>query len=208
MTKPLPRFTFDKRKVKKELAAFDKLLGDETKELEEKVDILPFFKRHLHLSALVGCCRHSLIALPDLMKHEYGVVGAHVCDLVVGQETTNAFCVVEFEDAKKSSVFKAQRGDRVPEWSPRLGKGFDQILDWLCALDGIRHSDLFRHAFGTSLASFCGLLVIGRRGRLTTPLRERLLWRSQKVHVDGGPVTILTYDDLRDLLALHVEMLT
>ncbi len=207
MTKPLPRFAFDKRKAKADLAAFTRLLGEgETKPLEEAADILPFFKAHPHLAALIGRCCHPLITPPDLMKAEYGVVGAHVCDLVVGNEASSAFCVVEFEDAKPTSVFKKQRGDRVPEWSPRLGHGFDQILDWFCALESIRHSELFRTVFGSSMATFRAFLIVGRRGGLDGPARARLLYRSRKVQIDGCPVSVITYDELREQLALEVEM--
>jgi hypothetical protein len=208
MTKPLARFEFDKWKVKRELAAFGKLLGGRDERtggagrhpafLQEEPS--PRRPRRLLLSSVD--CRARLV--------EAGIrrCRAHVCDLVVGQETTEAFSVVEFEDAKKGSVFKAQRGDRVPEWSPRLSRGFDQIVDWLCALDSIRHSDLFRAAFGSSLATFRGYLVIGRRGWLSAPLQQRLRWRSQKVTVDGSPVSILTYDELRGLLAFRASVLS
>jgi len=36
-------------------------------------------------------------------------------------------------------------------------------------------------------------------------MRERLAWRSQKVHVDGSPVMIATYDELRDMLATRIR---
>jgi hypothetical protein len=209
MSKPLPHFDFDLRQARTELTAFDALLGEgETKELEEASDILPFFKSHPHLAALIGCCSDPGIGSPDLMKPEYGVVGTHVCDLVVGQEAASAFSAVEFEDAKATSVFKKQRGGRVPDWSPRLGRGFDQIVDWFCALDSIRHSELFRTVFGSSLATFSGLLVIGRRGHLSDAARARLRWRSQKVQVAGCPVAIITYDELRDRLATRTRLAT
>lgn len=115
--------------------------------------------------------------------------------------------MIEFEDAHETSIFSRKRGDRLPEWSPRLGHGFDQIVDWFCALDSVRQSDLFRTIFGSSQATFRALLVIGRRGHLDALAQARLRYRSQQVQVAGSPVTILTYDDLRDRLASRLRMI-
>ena len=49
---PLNSFNFDVTTCISELNEFEKLLGQE--ELREREDILPFFRKNLHLSAFVA----------------------------------------------------------------------------------------------------------------------------------------------------------
>ena len=65
-----------------ELQCFEALLASKP-ELKEREDILPFFKKNLNLTALLGTYIHD-IANPDRLASEYDLFGDFVCDLVVG----------------------------------------------------------------------------------------------------------------------------
>ncbi len=111
------------------------------------------------------------------------------------------FCFIEFEDAEAGSIFRpGSKG--APDWSPRLEHGFSQIVDWFYVLADQSQTRHFRDLFGTDLADYCGVLVIGRDGFLTDAMRARLRWRSQNTLVAGKPISIITFDQLlRELRA-------
>jgi hypothetical protein len=197
-------FTLDRAAVRDELAAFERLLGPDTNELSERADILPFFKRNLNLASLLGFAKSHLVS-PDVLKTEFPLVGDHACDLAVGERRNGKglFCFVEFEDAEAGSVFRpGAKG--TPDWSPRLEHGFSQIIDWFYTLADQSQTKLFRDFFGTDLADYAGLLVIGRDGFLTEPMRARLRWRSQNTLIAGKPISIITFDQL--LLELRTSV--
>lgn len=193
-------FTLDRAALDKELDSFRRLLGPPQRELSERKKILPFFKSRLNLASLLGFYNSHLVA-PDVIKPELEIFGDHSCDLAVGERQGGKceFCFVEFEDARRNSIF--QRGGKgTPDWANRLEHGFSQIVDWFHTLSGQTQTPQFREFFGTDLANYCGLLVIGRDAFLTDPERDRLRWRSQHVFVAGKPVSIITFDQLlRDL---------
>ena len=198
-------FTLDRVAVRKELTAFERLLGPDTNDLSERNDILPFFKQNSNLASLLGFAKSQLIT-PDVLRTEFSLVGDHTCDLVVGEKRDNKglFCFVEFEDAESGSVFR--RGAKgTPDWSPRLERGFGQIVDWFYALADQSHTKLFREFFDTDLADYCGVLVIGRDGFLTESMHTRLRWRSQNTLVGGKPVSIITFDQLLRELSASVD---
>ncbi|MCI0700499.1 MAG: DUF4263 domain-containing protein [Planctomycetia bacterium] len=199
-------FTLDRVALRDELSAFEKLLGPDTKELSERNDILPFFKRNLNLASLIGFAK-SHLTFPDVIKTEFPLVGDHACDLAVGekQDGKGLFCFVEFEDAEAGSIFR-QVAKGTPDWSPRLEHGFSQIVDWFYILADQSQTKLFRDFFGTDLADYCGLLVIGRDGFLAESTHARLRWRSQNTLVGGKPVSIITFDQLLRNLRARVEL--
>lgn len=193
-------FVLDRTALKSELEAFRLLLTPDDKELSEQKDILPFFKAHRNLASLIGFAK-SHLSLPNVIKSEFSFVGDHACDLAVGEQREEAgqFCFIEFEDGRKTSVYRhGTKG--TPDWATRLEHGFSQIVDWFCVLADQSQTKSFREFFGTDLADYCGLLVIGRDRFLSDAERARLRWRSQNTLVGGKPVSIITFDQLfRDL---------
>ena len=111
---------------------------------------------------------------------------------------------VEFEDARPNSIFKKSKP--TPEWSPRFEHGFSQIVDWFYTLSDISQTKLFRDFFGTDLADYCGLLVIGRDAFLTDAMQARLRWRSQNTLIGGRPISIITFDQLLRNFRGRVEL--
>ena len=76
--------------------------------LEEKKDILRFFKCHPHLSAFIGRFSVNTVDYKNIrVCHEFNLFGDHVADLAVGNATANEYCFIEFENATMTSIFKA-----------------------------------------------------------------------------------------------------
>jgi hypothetical protein len=202
--KRMEPFTTDRTALRAELAAFEKLLSPPTRELSERDDILPFMKANRNLAALIAM-KYSQLSVPNLFKSEREIFGDFACDLALGDHDNGQFCFIEFEDATADSVFR--QGTRgIPDWSPRLEHGLSQIVDWFYLLDDHRHTQQFRTFFTTDLAHYTGLLVIGRDGFLTDPLRHRLRWRSQHTALNGKAVQIVTFDALLQTLRVNVDL--
>ncbi|HEY1191288.1 MAG TPA: Shedu anti-phage system protein SduA domain-containing protein [Gemmata sp.] len=198
-------FVLNRAALRDELNAFRLLLTPEDKELSEQKDILPFFKSNRNLASLIGFAK-SHLSTPDVIKSEFPFVGDHACDLAIGERREGAgqFCFIEFEDGREASIFRhTVKG--TPDWAPRLEHGFSQIVDWFHVLADQSQTPLFREFFGTGLADYCGLLVIGRDRFLSDAERSRLRWRSQNMLVSGKPVSIITFDQLFQDLAGRVD---
>lgn len=192
-------FQLDRSRLQTELAAFERLLGSPDKELSERNDILPFLKTNLNLASLIGHY-NPLILQPNVLKAELEIFGDYTCDLVVGDKETGQFCFVEFENATSDSLFKQIGTKGTPDWSPRLERGFSQIIDWFYLLADNQKTQQFRSFFSTDLAHYCGLLVLGRDGFLTDDLQHRRRWRSQNTLVAGRHIYIQTFDELLRVL--------
>jgi len=76
--KPLDSFNFDVRKCIAELDELEKLLKQA--ELREFQDILPFFKKNLHLSAFIASYVAEILRF-DTIKHEFTFFGDFRVDL-------------------------------------------------------------------------------------------------------------------------------
>jgi hypothetical protein len=89
--------------LSRELDELAKFLADNTA-LKERAQVIPFFKRRRQLSAAIGYF-HSEIARPDRVAPELSLFGDFTCDMAIGDSTTSAFLLVEFEDAETNSIF-------------------------------------------------------------------------------------------------------
>ena len=103
--RPTP-FQLDAQQLVAEVDAFAAFLGNDTNELSERSEILPFFKKHQHLASLVGF-NHSRTFHANLIKSELGLFGDFACDLAVGSSDLNEFCFVEFENAAPDKIGRA-----------------------------------------------------------------------------------------------------
>ena len=201
--KSLAAVTFDPVACRAELQNLRSLLAA-SEPLGERRSLLPFFRRSVHLSALIGSYSPQ-IGRSDLVAHEYVLFGDFTCDLVVGDSRRQSYCLVEFEDATPGSIF-VQRGRETPVWSRRLEQGFSQLVDWFWKLDDARGSVDYQHRFGGGFPRIMGILVIGRDD-LPARERQRLQWRSEKVIVDSKQIICLTYDQLLADLTLQLDAL-
>jgi hypothetical protein len=198
MAKHLGPMTFDLKKFKRELSAFERLLTTKAK-LQERLDIQPFFERHQHLSAALGTYAPNVGPATEL-AFSFPFFGDYSADVVVGNKAAGEFCIVEFEDGNADSIFKRQPKRGNPEWSARFEHGFSQLVDWFFHLNDFRGTESFAKTFGYGHIRFVGLLVAGRRSGLDDAKRNRLRWRSERVLIDSHSITCTTFDDLAETL--------
>lgn len=202
--KSLDLFDFDLRECYSELEKFEVLLKQKN-ELREGKDIIPFFKKNLHLSAFIASYVPDIVKF-DRIKHEFTIFGDFRADLVIGDSEKNTYCFIEFEDATKDSVF-IRKKRITPDWSPRFEHGFSQIVDWFWKLDDFKNTGSFRDVFGSANIEYYGMLIIGRDSFLDHSDKTRLQWRLSKVVIDSRKIICLSFDqlarDIRHRLSLY-----
>lgn len=174
--------------------AFSALLASK-EELSERDDVLPFFNANRDLACFIGTDVPN-IAIPDLLAIEYDLFGDFTCDLAIGDSRTKTYLLVEFEDAKSSSIFTASKSKTTPEWAFRLEHGFSQIVDWFWKLSDMEKTAEYEYRFGTRVASFHGLLVVGRDQHLESREKARLHWRQDNTVVASKKISVITFDQL------------
>jgi hypothetical protein len=172
--------------------------------LTERKQVLPLFRKNLHLAAFVGSY-HPDIRLYDRIAFEYDLFGDFSCDLAVGDSVKRAYNFVEFEQADAQSLFRRQGRKSTREWSPRFDHGYSQIIDWFGKLRDTEKSDVFEARFGARSIDFMGTLVIGRDQFLEPGERQRLDYRRQHVVVDSRKIQCVTYDGLLADLTFRLE---
>ncbi len=191
------------KQVKDDLRAFKALLNDPNKpDLEERRDILPFFKARPHLCAFMGTYNPNIINYKEInLACEFDIFGDHVADLVIGDASNHAYCFIEFEDATETSIFK-KSPKRTPEWSTRFEHGFSQLVDWILWLENNKGNTAFQNRFNARSIQYNMILVIGRDKYIAPHgLKERLDWRTEQVVVASKKFNCITFDGLyNDLL--------
>ena len=198
MAKNLESITFDPKRFRRELKAFGTLLAS-SPDLSETRDIQPLFKKRKQLSAYMGTFAPNIRPATHL-AFEYPFFGDFKADVLLGNKIAGEFCVIEFEDGNRDSIFKNQPARGNSEWSPRFEHGFSQLVDWFYNLDDFKNTKGFEKTFGAGHISLSGLLVIGRSHSLDDSQRSRLKWRSEKVLIDSHPISCVTFDELYSLL--------
>jgi hypothetical protein len=178
---------------KEDLSAYEHLLLDHA-ELSERDDILPFFRAHADLTALLGTY-HPNIVTCDRLGVEVPLFGEHIADAIVGDSANSALCLIEFEDGRSSSLFRPRRR-RGTEWSERLEHGFSQIVDWFWLFEDQQTTLTFVAQFGERSPNVEALLIVGRDSGVSLADRRRLTWRSRRVQVGGQRVVCCTFDDV------------
>jgi hypothetical protein len=203
VSKILQDIAFNPTQCRTELAAYKRLL-DARQDLGERKDVHRFFRRRKHLSALIGTFAPDLGPAKQ-MAFEFPFLGDFCADLVLGNRGTGAFCVVEFEDGRRDSIFRKARQRSATEWSPRFEHGFSQLVDWFYSLDDFKKTDRFAQDFGHGHIRFVALLILGRNAGVSEQDRNRLRWRTEKVRVDSHTVECYTFDDLYHYLNMRLS---
>lgn len=186
---------------------FEALLASKPK-LQERKEILPFFRKNRHLAAFLGTSIPD-IANPDRVANEYDIFGDFACDLAVGDSKSKTFLLVEFEDAKPESLFITKKGKETPEWAPRLEHGLSQVVDWFWKINDMEKSDDYENRFGARHVAIHGLVVVGREQSLKPREKARLKWRQDHTVIHSKKVSVITFDrlasDLRYRLSRYPE---
>ena len=172
--------------------------------LSEREDVLPLFRKCQQLSALCGNY-HPEVNRVNRIAFEFDLFGDFACDVVVGDAERRAFLFIEFEDARRDSVFKRRGKKSTRDWSPTFEHGCSQIIDWFKKLHDTEKSDDFETRFGARTLDYAGLLVVGRDHFFEAGERLRLEWRRQRLIVDSRKIQCVTYDELLDDLTLRIE---
>jgi hypothetical protein len=115
VTKQFQQITLDPKTCRLQIAELGQLLESKTS-LSEKHDIRPFFTQRPQISAFIGSYMRDIGPATDY-TFEYPFYGDFAADLVVGHKADRRFCVIEFEDGRKDSIFKAPKGKSTTEWS-------------------------------------------------------------------------------------------
>lgn len=201
MTKEFQKIQFDLVQCRQEVEQLRDLLAT-NRELQERQQVLPFFKERLHLSAFLGSY-HPEIVRYDLVAHEFPLFGDFVADLVVGDSRNSAFAFIEFEDASSESIFVKKKA--TPDWSPRFEHGFSQLVDWFFKLDDQKQTIEFVNKFGSNTIRHLGILILGRTEHLAKREEQRLRWRQEHVLINSKPIYCKTFDQLCEDLLVRLE---
>jgi len=190
-------WSFDRAACQLDLDAFDVLLNAK-QSLSERDDILPFVRAHPHLVALLASY-NAAAATCNRLGVEVGLYGEFVADAIAGDRSKKAYCFVEFEDAMPRSLF-TPRPRHGTDWASRFSRGFNQVVDWLWALDDHEATTAFADEFGPPPITVVALLVVGRNADVSPRDQRRLEWRRRHVLVNSHHIYCCTFDDLlRDL---------
>jgi Domain of unknown function (DUF4263) len=189
---------FDKLTYERELNDFNQLLT-QNKSLQERKEILPFFRERPVLSSLIGSFITDLMNI-DKIAYEYDLFGDFQCDLVVGDSRRDVYCFIEFEDALPNSVFSEKKTKFKAEFATRLEHGYSQIVDWFYTLKQSNDANM-RERFHANSIDYHGILIIGRNQFISDEINmSRLKWRSRNTIVDSKRIHIITYDELYEFL--------
>lgn len=174
-----------------------KILLDSHKEIDETI-LLKFFKDRPNLILLLG---KLVLGSASYYKDEFNIFNEFYADFAICNTEKNMYVFVEFEEAKKNSIFKQvgkTRGITRFEWSDKFEHGYSQVIDWFFRLDDFAETNKFQEHFGVNEISYTGYLVIGRQ-KISIPnfgYQDRLDWRTKKVIVNGKSIICMTYDEL------------
>lgn len=197
---------FELAQCQQELFELRELL-DSSDDLGENDRLLPFFRSHRNLSAFIGSFNIEISRF-NLIAFEYDLFGDFRCDLVIGDSERCAYTFVEFEDAGPKSLFVKQGRKATREWSPRLERGFGQIIDWFYKLHDRRNSDDCQARFGKRAIDFTGVLIVGRNQHMDEGEQLRLAWRREHVVVNSKHISCWTYDELYEILHERLNQFT
>ncbi|MBC7882463.1 MAG: DUF4263 domain-containing protein [Anaerolineae bacterium] len=203
MAKEFTPLNFTIAECQKEAQEFENFLK-ENGELSEANQIRPFFGKRLMLSAMVGFL-HSHMGLPDVIAFEYELYGDYVCDLVVGDRKNNKYVFIEFEEAKKDSIFRKAGKKSTLEWSKCFEHGYSQIIDWFEIMSVNVNTDKTKAMFGHGKVDFVGVLVVGRETYLDIREKQRLAYRTGKTKVDSQGILCYTFDGLLDFISIRLS---
>ncbi len=200
---------FDWRAFAIELEEF-RLLIETHAELDETKQIIPFFQKRKHLSASLGFIfntfnNHSV----DKIAFEFDLWGRFRCDLVLGCSGINSYVFIELEDAKEESLFKKLKNKATSEFSNRFEHGYSQLKDWFYILDNMQDNADFEARFGNRKIDYEGVLIIGRKSFLRSEYDElnRLRWHITHVIINSKKISIITFDELYEALAMTLQNL-
>ncbi|USR90776.1 DUF4263 domain-containing protein [Phormidium yuhuli AB48] len=179
---------------------------DRNSELKERRNVLPFFRERKHLSAFIGSYFPYINSF-DKIAYEYDIFGDFKADLVVGDSNSGWYGFIEFESAKRNSIFRSKTSKATPDWSTDFEHGFSQVLDWFWKLSSQEDKREFSYHFGPDFAGYEGMLIIGRSQDLQPREQDRLRWRRDRLMVNSKRIYSVTFDELYSTLDTRLKLI-
>lgn len=173
----------------------------------EETEIHSFFKTRPQLILLMG--KVLQVKKPTHYNDELPVIGLYRADFAITDNNKELYAFVEFEDAKKSSIFnvKKNRKTNTFAWASRFEHGYSQVIDWYLHLGRNNDSKDMKREFGSREIAYYGALIIGRDSNLENgDNRERFIWRVKSSLIDSKHIYCNTFDGLLD--DMDMECLT
>lgn len=77
-------------------------------------------------------------------NNEIPILNKYRADFVVADVDREEFCFIEFEDAKKASIFRTVMNKKTStySWSYRFEHGASQVIDWYAHIENHFHTQL------------------------------------------------------------------
>jgi hypothetical protein len=172
--------------------------------LNERQDVLRFFRDREHLSAFIGSY-FPYIANFNRLAFEYDIFGDFKANLAIGDSDSGWYCFVEFEGAGPTSIFERKGTKTTPEWGTQFEHGFSQVVDWFWKLSGMENTREFMSRFGNEYAGYEAMLIIGRTEGLDQRERDRLRWRRDRLLTNSKHVHCVTFDELFSHLDMRLS---
>jgi hypothetical protein len=200
---PLQSIAFDPRIALDELTSFKAWMSARTYFPEG--DAVAQIRVRQHMACLFGFS--ILMPKPDLIQFEFGVRGLFRADLVVGNNASRKFVLVEFEGAEVTSIFK--RGTRnYRYWAPQIEHGFGQVIDWGWAKHDNPNDSIMLNAFGGRVVDDGYIVVCGRSPPAGSIEEKRFDYRRSRLKLEGNTVQFLTYDDMVNAMTDNLDVIT
>lgn len=186
----LKSIIFDAKIAKTELSSFKAWMS--SRSFFGETDVVAEIKARPQMACLLAYT--IIMPAPDLYAFEFNIKGLFRADLVVGNNGTRKFVLIEFEDGQNNSLFKG--GTRQYRyWSPRLEHGFGQIVDWAWARHSHPTDVIFTNGFGGKVVDSCYVVICGRNPTAGSLEEQRLDFR-RSIKMNGIDFQLYTYDDM------------
>ena len=145
------------------------------------------------------------IQAPDLIRFELTLQGLFRTDLVVGNDATRKFVLIEFEDAKANSIF-SKGSNQYRYWARRLEHGIGQVIDWAWLRADDPSAIVLTAAFGGVINYSAYVVVCGRDTSIADDIeRRRFEFRRHRMTIEGLPIQVLTYDGMIKAMEQQLE---
>jgi hypothetical protein len=203
---PFTPITFDYARSVKEVAEFRVHL-DSKDQLDERKDVLRFFRDRPQLCAMCAVLSPLLGDAVDRYAREFSLFGELTCDLVLGDSKRMTHCFIEFEGAGPDSIFKSAGKKVTRDWSSKFEHGYSQVIDWFHKLSKMAEHEDFEKQFFKRSSEYDGALVVGRTKGLVLNELARLEWRRNNVVVNSKKIRCVTYDELLGMMLTRLDML-
>lgn len=193
--------TYSLAKAEAELVSFRAWL--DSRDFFGETDVVAEIRTREQMCCLLAS--NAGFSAPDLIGFELGLKGMFRTDLVFGNDHFRQFTLIEFEDAKRTSIFSGG-SKQYRHWSRRLEHGFGQVLDWAWIRTDHPDDTVLTAAFGGRIVESAYIVVCGRDTSLLDDIeRKRFEHRRSEVRIEGKPVRLLTYDGMVRAMELSLE---